>query len=258
MLCRLLWFWYIFCRDCETPYYYIVMSSPHSRLKRAYLILIALTCVLAVANAIYLLCQPDTTLKTLLFCGGQYLGMLVILAAPIILRKQFLINVPLALTVAVGCFAFVAMVLGDGLDFYGKYPWWDSLLHLFSGIVLGFIGLWVVHILLADKSMTVFNNRYFLALFLLVFSLALGTIWEICEFSYDELMGTNTQQFMQTTTSSIITEEDIPLAGHEALRDTMTDLILDFFGSLIVALVALFSHKRLIDPQQLEPTVSEE
>lgn len=234
------------------------MSSPHSRLKRAYLILIALTCVLAVANAIYLLCQPDTTLKTLLFCGGQYLGMLVILAAPIILRKQFLINVPLALTVVVGCFAFVAMVLGDGLDFYGKYPWWDSLLHLFSGIVLGFIGLWVVHILLADKSMTVFNNRYFLALFLLVFSLALGTIWEICEFSYDELMGTNTQQFMQTTTSSIITEEDIPLAGHEALRDTMTDLILDFFGSLIVALVALFSHKRLIDPRQLEPTVREE
>lgn len=234
------------------------MSSPHSRLKRAYLILIALTCVLAVANVIYLLCQPDTTLKTLLFCGGQYLGMLVILAAPIILRKQFLINVPLALTVAVGCFAFVAMVLGDGLDFYGKYPWWDSLLHLFSGIVLGFIGLWVVHILLADKSMTVFNNRYFLALFLLVFSLALGTIWEICEFSYDELMGTNTQQFMQTTTSSIITEEDIPLAGHEALRDTMTDLILDFFGSLIVALVALFSHKRLIDPRQLEPTVREE
>ena len=120
------------------------MSSPHSRLKRAYIILIALTCVLAVANTIYLLCQPDTTLKTILFCGGQYLGMLVILAAPIILRKRFLINVPLALTVAVGVFAFVAFVLGDGLDFYGKYSWWDSLLHLFSGIVLGFIGLWVV------------------------------------------------------------------------------------------------------------------
>lgn len=233
------------------------MATPHSRLKRAYIILIVLTCVLAVANSVYLLCQPETTLKTLLFCGGQYLGMLVILAAPIILRKQFLINVPLALTVAVGCFAFVAMVLGDGLDFYGKYSWWDSFLHLFSGIVLGFIGLWVVHVLLADKSMTVFNNRYFLALFLLVFSLALGAIWEICEFSYDELMGTNTQQFMKTTTSSLITAEDIPLEGHEALRDTMTDLILDFFGSLIVALVALFSHKRLIDPRQLEPTVSE-
>ena len=227
------------------------MSSPHSRLKRAYIILIALTCVLAVANTIYLLCQPDTTLKTILFCGGQYLGMLVILVAPIILRKRFLINVPLALTVAVGVFAFVAFVLGDGLDFYGKYSWWDSLLHLFSGIVLGFIGLWVVHVLLADKSMTVFNNRFFLALFLLVFSLALGTIWEICEYSYDDLMGTNTQQFMATTTSSLITDEDIPLTGHEALRDTMTDLTLDFFGSLIVALCTLFTHKQLINPEQL-------
>ena len=234
------------------------MSSPHSRLKRAYIILIALTCVLAVANTIYLLCQPDTTLKTLLFCGGQYLGMLVILAAPIILRKRFLINVPLALTVAVGAFAFVAFVLGDGLDFYGKYSWWDSLLHLFSGIVLGFIGLWVVHVLLADKSMTVFNNRFFLALFLLVFSLALGTIWEICEYSYDDLMGTNTQQFMATTTSSLITDEDIPLTGHEALRDTMTDLTLDFFGSLIVAIYTLFTHKQLIDPKQLTADEQEE
>ena len=234
------------------------MSSPHSRLKRAYIILIALTCVLAVANTIYLLCQPDTTLKTILFCGGQYLGMLVILATPIILRKRFLINVPLALTVAVGAFAFVAFVLGDGLDFYGKYSWWDSLLHLFSGIVLGFIGLWVVHVLLADKSMTVFNNRFFLALFLLVFSLALGTIWEICEYSYDDLMGTNTQQFMATTTSSLITDEDIPLTGHEALRDTMPDLTLDFFGSLIVALCTLFTHKQLINPEQLTADEQEE
>ena len=233
------------------------MASPHLRLKRVYIVLIVLTCVLAVANMVYLLFQPDTTLKTLLFCAGQYLGMLVILAAPIILRERFLINVPLALTVAVGCFAFVALVLGDGLDFYGKYSWWDSLLHLFSGIVLGFIGLWVVHVLLADKSMTVFNNRYFLALFLLVFSLALGAIWEICEFSYDELMGTNTQQFMLTTTSSLITDEDIPLAGHEALRDTMTDLILDFLGSLTVALFTLFTHKYLIDPQEISAVVSE-
>ena len=223
------------------------MSSPHSRLKRAYIILIALTCVLAVANTIYLLCQPDTTLKTLLFCGGQYLGMLVILAAPIILRKRFLINVPLALTVAVGAFAFVAFVLGDGLDFYGKYSWWDSLLHLFSGIVLGFIGLWVVHVLLADKSMTVFNNRYFLALFLLVFSLALGAIWEICEYSYDDLMGTNTQQFMATTTSSIFTPDDIPLCGHDALSDSMQDLILDLFGALLVAVYGFIRHNKLIE-----------
>ena len=64
-------------------------------------------------------------------------------------------------------------------------------------------------------------------------------------------MGTNTQQFMATTTSSLFTEEDVPLAGHEALRDTMTDLTLDFFGSLIVALFTLFTHKRLIDPEHL-------
>jgi len=42
------------------------------------------------------------------------------------------------------------------------------------------------------------------------------------------LFGTNTQQFYLTTTASLPAESDIPASGHEALRDTMTDLILDF------------------------------
>lgn len=228
------------------------MTNPHQHLKRFYLTLFILTIVLGIANVVYLLFQPETTLQAVMFCGLQYVAMLLLLTAPIILRKRFLLNVPLALTVVIAGFAFTGMVLGDGLNFYGRYPWWDSLLHLFSGAVLSFVGLWIVHILLSESDKVVFNNKYFLALFLLMFSLACGAIWEICEYTYDDLFGTNTQQFMQTTSGSIYTEADIPLAGHEALRDTMTDLTLDFIGGLIVALYVLFRHNAFIEKHNNE------
>ncbi len=223
------------------------MTNPHQHLKRFYITLFVLTIVLGVANVVYLCFRPESTLQSVLFCGLQYVAMLLILAAPIVLRKRFLLNVPLVLSVAIAAFAFTAMVLGDGLNFYGRYPWWDSLLHLFSGAVLSFIGLWVVHILLSDSDKVVFCNKYFLALFLLMFSLACGAIWEICEYTYDDLFGTNTQQFMATTSASIYTEQDIPLVGHDALRDTMTDLTLDFIGALIIALYVLVRHDAFME-----------
>ena len=67
------------------------------------------------------------------------------------------------------------------------------------------------------------------------------------EYSYDSLMGTNSQQFMATTTGSIFTPEDEPLCGHAALRDTMQDLILDLVGALIVAVYGFIRHDKLIE-----------
>lgn len=221
------------------------MTTPHQRLKRLYAALFILTVVICLANVIYLFFQPDVTLQTILFRGLQYVLMLALLTAPILLRKRFLLNIPLILVVAIAVFAFTALILGDGLDFYGRYPWWDSLLHFMSGMVLSFIALWLAHIVMPDEYQIVFRNKYFLALYLLMFTLGSGALWEICEYTYDDLFHTNTQQFMQTTSGSIYTDEDIPLQGHEALRDTMTDLTLDFLGGLIIAVYVLIRHTQL-------------
>ena len=221
------------------------MTTPHQRLKRLYAALFILTVVICLANVIYLFFQPDVTLQTILFRGLQYVLMLALLTAPILLRKRFLLNIPLFLVVAIAVFAFTALILGDGLDFYGRYPWWDSLLHFMSGMVLSFIALWLAHIVMPDEYQIVFRNKYFLALYLLMFTLGSGALWEICEYTYDDLFHTNTQQFMQTTSGSIYTDQDIPLQGHEALRDTMTDLTLDFLGGLIIAVYVLIRHTQL-------------
>ena len=42
---------------------------------------------------------------------------------------------------------------------------------------------------------------------------------------------------METTRGTVIAETDIPLQGHEALNDTMKDLMLDLAGAIGVATI---------------------
>ena len=215
-------------------------------LKRIYYALFVLTIGIGTGNVVYLYYQPNITINALIFCTLQYVVILVILTLPIVLRKRFMIQIPLMITVMCALFGFVAMVMGDGLNFYGKYSWWDSVLHFFSSCVLAFVGLWIITIIFEKQDQLVLSNKLFLSLYVLIFGLSCGAVWEVCEYAYDAFCGTNTQQFMATTTASITTAEDIPLCGHDALRDTMTDLILDLVGSLLMSVYFFFRYDKLI------------
>jgi len=173
--------------------------------------------------------------STMVFQLAQYLAMLIILISPKIIKKQLKVNVPTELHFAVAIFAFLALVLGDAFNFYNRFPWWDSVLHFNSGIILSFVALWVIHLLMAERSKYIYLNKYFTAVFVVAFSLALGAAWEICEYTYDDIFKTNTQQYMKSTYGTLISQEDVPLQGHEALTDTIKDLALDLGGSLLVA-----------------------
>ena len=226
-------------------------STLHAHLTRIYYLLFVLTIGLGIGNMLYLSFLPETTAHILFFCGVQYAVILLILTFPIVLRKRFMIHIPLLITVLCAAFGFVAMVMGDGLNFYGRYRWWDSALHLFSGCVLAFVGLWIISIIFEDSQKEVLGNRIFVAFYVLLFGVSCGVVWEICEYAYDAFFGTNTQQFMATTTSSLPLPDDVPLSGHEALRDTMIDLILDLVGSLLVSIYVFFRYDKLIKMQQM-------
>lgn len=201
--------------------------------------------VMAVANVVWLI-KEQRAWDEIVFRGLQYVAMLLVMYLPLILKKRFSIEVPWILSVVIVLFCFSSLILGDGLDLYGKVPWWDKLLHAESGFLLSMIALWLIHIIMAENDKYIYFNKYFLCLFLVLFSLGLGACWEIIEYSYDSLMGTNTQQFMATTTSSIITAADQPLCGHDALRDSMQDLILDLVGASLVAIYGFIRHDKLI------------
>ena len=205
----------------------------------------SLIVVMAVSNVAWLIVEKKTW-DEIVFRGMQYVAMLLVMYLPLILKKRFSIEVPWTLSVVIVLFCFSSLILGDGLDLYGKVPWWDKLLHTESGFLLSMIALWLIHIIMAENDKYIYFNKYFLCLFLVMFSLGLGACWEIIEYSYDSLMGTNTQQFMATTTSSLITAEDEPLCGHDALRDSMQDLILDLVGALLVAIYGFIRHDKLM------------
>ena len=69
------------------------------------------------------------------------------------------------------------------------------------------------------------------------FALSVGAVWEIMEFITDDLFGLNSQQYLVGSGTFDATE---PLLGHEALRDTMSDLMLDLGGAFSIALFGFF------------------
>lgn len=170
-----------------------------------------------------------------LFRTVQFVGMFLVLSMPSLLKKYFKFDIPFELYILIAVFSFSALVLGDVLNFYAKYPWWDSVLHFLSGVILSFIGLWLIHILMGNLSHMIYLNKAFVSIFIIFFSLGMGAIWELVEYTGDGLFGLNTQQYMATTDGSIVGKKDVPLVGHEALSDSMKDLALDLGGAILVA-----------------------
>lgn len=210
--------------------------------------LFIITVFLSIGNILSMIFfRYKVNVGNIIFRAVQYTFMLLVLATPGLLKKWFKINVPLGLYVIVAVFAFNALVLGDALNFYGRYPWWDSLLHFNSGIILSVVAFWLIHLIMAEKSKYIYLNKYFLSLFIIMFSLGAGAFWEICEYTYDDIFHTNSQQYMETTDGTLVGSNDVPLKGHDALTDTMKDLILDLGGSLIVATYEFVRHDKTVE-----------
>lgn len=84
------------------------------------------------------------------------------------------------------------------------------------------------------------RNAYVCARFFFLF------FWEVIEFWLDDLFGFNTQQFMATTTGSIVVKTDVPLCGHDALCDTMLDISYTLIGAVPTAIYCFFRYDKII------------
>lgn len=154
--------------------------------------------------------------------------------APYVTGKWFDIHIPTAFSFAIALFVFATLFLGEVGDFYEKYWWWDVMLHAGTGIAFALIGLTVL--LIFFKKKRVAADPSVLALFAFSFSVAIGAVWEIFEFSLDQLFGLNTQR--------------------SGLPDTMGDLIVDAVAAALAALTAyLYVHPKRKAP--LEEVIRE-
>lgn len=160
---------------------------------------------------------------------------LVVMGLPSVLKKHFSFEVPNSMCIVYFLFLYCSIYLGDVRNFYYIIPHWDTILHGFSGVMLGALGFTLVKILNDSDRVNLVMSAGFICLFAFCFALAGGAVWEIYEFSADALLGLNMQ------THSL--EDGTALLGIDAVRDTMYDLIIDSVGALLVSVIGYINMK---------------
>ncbi len=142
------------------------------------------------------------------------IGTLVLTFAPFSLEDRYHIKFPIDFEFAIVFFLFATLFLGEIGNFYELFWWWDILLHFISAITFGCVGFIILFYL--NRTNKISSKPIWIAIFSFTFAISIGALWEIFEFSMDQLFGMNMQK--------------------SGLIDTMWDLIVDVAGGLVSAL----------------------
>lgn len=188
------------------------------------------------------LISPDLGTNIMARTRGDYALMLVqcllgilVLVLPSIISKKKQIEIPSDLFLLYVIFLFCAIFLGEVRNFYYKISYWDMILHAFSGGMISALGFSFISLLNNDEKIHLKLSPFFVAAFAFTFSITLGVVWEVYEYTLDGLLGLNMQKFALESGAGLI--------GREALTDTMQDLIVDGLGAFIISIIGYISLK---------------
>lgn len=145
---------------------------------------------------------------------------------PVFLSRRYKIFVPPEFQLLVIVFIFATIFLGSVFDLYYKFNWWDTVLHMLSGFLLGLIGFVVLFVLNRLNHIPREMKPFFICFFAVTFAVFLGVIWEIYEFIQDQIWPQFNMQTIET-----------------GVTDTMIDLIVDLIGATVVAFMGYFYLK---------------
>lgn len=162
------------------------------------------------------------------FANGEweafFIGILALVLTfiPNIISSKYKIKLPIEFELIIVAFIIASVFLGEVIDAYERFWWWDAILHLASGVVLGFAGFLILYILYLNKKLI--TSALLIAFLSFSVAMGLGALWEIFEFVSDQNFGTNMQK--------------------NGLNDTMWDLIVDMFGALFISFIGYRTIKR--------------
>ncbi len=151
------------------------------------------------------------------------LVILVLTLAPVLMSRRFEVFIPAEFKLLATLFIFASLFLGEVQGYYTRFWWWDLVLHVASGFLLGIFGFLLVYILNEKKNLRFHMTPGFVAFFAFMFAVGVGALWEIFEFAMDQMVGTNMQKAM--------------LDDPSGLTDTMLDLVVDTVGAAVIAVL---------------------
>ena len=196
---------------------------------RTILIISTLLLIAQICSIIFI--DNNSAVEHIAFQIFENCVMIIVVFIPVILDKGVNVRIPHAMEITFVAFCFSSLVLGDLFDFYGKFRWWDMILHGISGVMLGILGYEIISAFINSEKCRTPVSPFFISIWVICFALAIGAMWEIWEYMADGIFGLNSQEYL---TSSGTFDESTPLQGRNALTDTMEDIILDFLGAAMI------------------------
>jgi len=191
---------------------------------------------------------------------------LILLIMPSLIQVSLRIEFPTVLEIIILLFIFAAEILGEIQEFYIIFPFWDTLLHTLNGFLMAAIGLSLVNLLNKSDKLTFSLSPLFTAIVAFCFSMTIGVLWEMFEFAMDQLFlldmqkdtiihristvmldpeGGNAREVIKNIQDVVINGEKLGLGGYLdiGLLDTMYDLIVNFIGAVVFAVIGYFYAK---------------
>ncbi len=214
------------------------------------------------------------------FIGGNYQNCflcilsLILFLLPAFVQKNFGIELPETLEIIVLLFIFAAEILGEISGFYMKVVFWDSMLHTVTGFLAAAIGFALLDILNRNDRFKFRISPIYMAVVAFCFSMTVGAVWELFEFSMDFFFGLDMQKDTIISTiasvsldpsksNEVITVADIASVelitkSGEVIRlsdygingyldigiiDTMKDLFVNLIGAFVFSVIGYFYIK---------------
>ncbi|MBH5319453.1 hypothetical protein I6N90_16780 [Paenibacillus sp. GSMTC-2017] len=129
-------------------------------------------------------------------------------------------ELPPALRLSVLIFIVITMMLANLFNMYAVIPYLDKIEHLMSGVILFFVGQFIVNKMAKRKGLNKLPATIIIW-FAFYFSIAMAGVWEIYEFTVDQLFGLVSQ--------------------NGSLTDTMIDIICGTVGAVCAVIYQLLN-----------------
>lgn len=111
--------------------------------------------------------------------------------------------------------AVIANIAGYAFNLYTQFWWFDKVLHGYTMFAITLlVALGAFGIVLKGQR----EHKFLLALLIIAIGIAIGALWEVAEWAFDQVSSGNVIQ---------------------GKFDTITDLIVDTVGAIVASLVAL-------------------
>ncbi len=196
-------------------------------------------------------------------------GILCVPLVEHILKINFSIFVDICIAVDL----ILSIILGEASNVYYRVQNYDKFLHFLGTLQFAVLGYSLSKFFLRETNKGS-HQLFFSLMFGFFFAVAIEAMWEVYEFSFDSLCGTNMQKYIPDEFISCVDEKgnytcsDEEIAAfyatkeghHFAIMDTMYDIICDTCGSLtgIIICGLIFKFKPSLQDEIIYRSSKEE